>query len=262
LLRIGTPKGRAAASVVYSRFIFPEPAPVRVSWESPMRRMPCLAAALSLTVLAACDKGAADSRNLAALDAELMVDNQADPLGNRIMVDPRRLAGGQRSTPGTTPAPAAPGTAPAERLTTAPPAKRAGACPECDAARRTVSLGQRQGMTPVECTRTLTYGADWAKRLPPDLPLHPQARITEAAGSQDAGCRFRVVSFTIDAPLPQMVDWYYTRATRAGYASGHQLDGKEHVLAGSRGRDGGIYVLFLSPKGPRTSIDMVLNKGI
>jgi hypothetical protein len=242
-----------------------------------MRRMPCLAAALSLSALAACDKAPPDPANVAAHDAGTVPENAADTLGNRIKVDPAKLAANQRGGPaanrapaspsGTAskPAPATPPAAPGERLAAAPPAQKAGACPQCDAARRAVSLGgvaQGGGMVPVECTRNLTYNADWAKRLPPDMPLHPAAKVTEAAGSQGGGCQFRVVSFTVDALLPQMVDWYYTRATRAGYASGHQLDGKEHVLAGSRGRDGGIYVLFLTPEGSRTNIDMVLNKGI
>jgi hypothetical protein len=220
-----------------------------------MRQLPCLAAALSLLVLAACDKGAPDR--------DLVEGNAAGALGNRIMVDPTQLAGGPRSA--ATPTPVSNRTTPAEQLTPAPPAKRAGACPECDAARRAVTLAavrQQQGTTPVECTRSLTYAAEWARRLPPDLPLYPQAKVTEAAGSEDSGCHFRVVSFSVDAPVAHMVDWYHTRATRAGFASGHQLDGPEHVLAGSRARDGGVYVLFLSPDGPRTSIDMVVNKGV
>ncbi|MBB3909810.1 hypothetical protein [Sphingomonas desiccabilis] len=235
-----------------------------------MRRLPCLAAVLSLLALAGCEGADPGDDNVAALDAELTGnDKAAAALGNRILVDPKRLAGTneRRANPTTPPRPATAANAAdaTERLLAAPPAKRAGACPECDAARRAVTLAgapQRAGTAPVDCTRNLTYATDWAKRLPPDLPLHPQAKLTEAAGSQVSGCRFRVVSFTVEAPLGQLVDWYYTRATRAGYASGHQLDGNEHVLAGSRGRDGGVYVLFLAPDGPRTNIDMVLNKGV
>jgi hypothetical protein len=219
-----------------------------------MRQLPCLAAALSLLVLAACDKGAPD--------ANWVEGNATGALANRIMVDPRQLAGGPRSA--STPT-VSKRTTPAEQLSPAPPAKRAGNCPECDAARRAVTLAavpQQPGTTPVECTRSLTFAADWARRLPPDLPLYPQARVTEAAGSEESGCHFRVVSFTVDAPVAHMVHWYHTRATRAGFTSGHQLDGPDHVLAGSRARDGGVYVLFLSPDGPRTSIDMVVNKGV
>lgn len=235
-----------------------------------MRRLPCFAAALLLPALAGCGRTDPGADNLAELDAELTAENRAAAaLGNRILVDPKRLAGvaGETARP-TAPShleKAAAAAGSTDRLLAAPPPRRAGACPECDAARRAVTLAaapQRGGAAPVECTRSLTYAADWAKRLPPDLPLHPQATLTEAAGSQVPGCQFRVVSFTVEAPLGQLVDWYYTRATRAGYASGHQLDGNEHVLAGSRGRDGGVYVLFLAPDGPRTNIDMVLNKGV
>ena len=256
--------------MVYTGLVLFDPLANVPSWESPMRRLPCLAAALSLLALAGCERADPGADNVVALDAELTGDDQAAAaLGNRIRVDPKRLAG-TNQRPANPAAPPRPGTAanPAgspDRLLAAPPAKRAGACPECDAARRAVTLAgapQSAGTAPVDCTRNLTYATDWAKRLPADLPLHPQAKLTEAAGSQVPGCQFRVVSFTVEAPLGQLVDWYYTRATRAGYASGHQLDGNEHVLAGSRGRDGGVYVLFLAPDGPRTNIDMVLNKGV
>ena len=57
----------------------------------------------------------------------------------------------------------------------------------------------------------------------------------------------------------QIDDPVFVQPLRANLFQG---DGNEHVLAGSRGRDGGVYVLFLAPDGPRTNIDMVLNKGV
>ena len=35
--------------------------------------------------------------------------------------------------------------------------------------------------------------------------------------------------------MQTMLDWYYTRASKAGYASEHQADGDEHVMGGTRG---------------------------
>ncbi|HWU95084.1 MAG TPA: hypothetical protein VN029_05770, partial [Sphingomonas sp.] len=103
----------------------------------------------------------------------------------------------------------------------------------------------------------------WAQRLPRDLPLYPQARVTEAAGSTAGQCQLRVVSFSASQPMQVMLDWYYTHAIRAGYTGEHQVDGAEHILGGTRDKDGGAYVLFLTsrPDGG-TDIDMVANNGI
>ncbi|WP_448661891.1 hypothetical protein ACG3SL_14560 [Sphingomonas sp. CJ20] len=139
-------------------------------------------------------------------------------------------------------------------------------CAQCAAARESVTLGglaQRQkGGNTSQCAASLTYSASWAQRLPADLPLFPQARVTEAAGTEAGKCALRVVSFSSPQPMQTMLDWYYTRAVKAGYTAEHQIDGKEHILGGTRARDDGAYVLFLTnrPDGG-TDIDMVVNHG-
>jgi hypothetical protein len=50
---------------------------------------------------------------------------------------------------------------------------------------------------------------------------------------------------------------------RAGYSAEHQLDGAQHILGGTRGRDDGAYVLFLTPrKDGGTDVDLVANNGV
>ncbi|MEN3748879.1 hypothetical protein TPR58_17015 [Sphingomonas sp. HF-S3] len=152
-------------------------------------------------------------------------------------------------------------------LMKAPAPVQAGkACKTCKASRDSVTLGalaQRQGGTTGACASAIRYGAGWAQRLPADLPLFPQARVTEAAGTEGGQCALRVVSFSASQPMQVMLDWYYTRATRAGYSSEHQVDGDEHILGGTRDRDGGAYVLYMtSREDGGTDIDLVANNGV
>ncbi len=70
--------------------------------------------------------------------------------------------------------------------------------------------------------------------------------MTEAAGSTAGKCQLRVVSSSSPQPMQAMLDWYYTKAIRGGYTSEHQVDGQEHILGGTRDKDGGAYVLFLT----------------
>jgi hypothetical protein len=139
-------------------------------------------------------------------------------------------------------------------------------CSQCAAARESVTLGglaarQRDSRTS-QCASSMTYSAGWANRLPRDLPLFPQARVTEAAGSEAGQCQLRAVSFSTAQPMQAMLDWYYTRAVRSGYTAEHQLDGEEHILGGTRERDGGAYVLFMTARRDGgTDVDMVANNG-
>ena len=101
------------------------------------------------------------------------------------------------------------------------PAPKSASCPQCDAAKASLTLGalasrQRDHRT-AACAGALRYSAGWADRLPADLPLYPDARVSEAAGSQGNSCALRAVSFSTGASLQQVMDWYYTRATNAGW---------------------------------------------
>ncbi|MEO5866827.1 MAG: hypothetical protein ABIS14_01010, partial [Sphingomonas sp.] len=119
---------------------------------------------------------------------------------------------------------------------------------------------QRDGATR-GCAGALHYSASWANRLPADLPLYPDARISEAAGA-DGRCALRAVSFVTTASLQQVIDWYYTRATKAGYSADQQSDGGEHVLGGTRNRDGGAFALFVTARRDGGSeVDLIANKG-
>ncbi len=228
--------------------------------------------------LAGCTGSGADDGN--ATVAVNATDPQlAGALQDQIMVDPQlgRQANGDSIRPpaqpysGAVPSDAvAANTDPLDTsgLMKAPAPTAAGKdCTQCAAARESVTLGglaaRQKNAKSSQCAASLTYSAAWAQRLPADLPLFPQARVTEAAGTEVGKCALRVVSFSAAQPMQTLLDWYYTRAVKAGYSAEHQLDGKEHILGGTRARDDGAYVLFLTARADGgTDIDMVANNGI
>jgi hypothetical protein len=139
-------------------------------------------------------------------------------------------------------------------------------CTTCTAGRESLTLGglaeRQKDKKTSGCAADLQYSAAWAQRLPADLPLYPKANVVEAAGSEDGTCRLRVVSFSAPVTMQGMLDYYYTKAVRGGYTSEHQVDGEQHILGGTRDRDGGAYVLYMTPRADGgTDVDMVANNG-
>lgn len=250
-----------------------------------------LIAALALALaIAGCGVRSTEQANLDSLDNELADaggGNGRDPammaaLHDQIMVDP---ALAQQANDNVVRPPAQPysgavpadtaaartaatgaGTGTSETLKTAPAPKADGSCPQCEAARQSLTLGalasRQKDRRTANCAGDMHYSASWATRLPADLPLYPDARVSEAAGASENGCALRAVSFATGASLQTVIDWYYTRAAGAGFAAEHEADGSQHVLGGTR-RDGAAFALFLTTrKDGGTDVDLVANNGI
>jgi hypothetical protein len=234
--------------------------------------------------LAGCGSSGTPERNLDTLDSELVDTNGSAPakdpalmsaLQQQIMVDPvlAQASNGDAVRPPNQPF-AAP--VPAETVAGGAPAatgplKSAPApsadCPNCTVAQNSMTLGalaaQQKNPRTADCVRGLSYAAGWANRLPSDLPLFPDARVTEAAGTDRNGCAMRAVSYSSPSSLQRVIDWYYTKALAGGYAPQHQADGGNHVVGGTRARDDGTFVVFLKARGDGgTDIDLVANNGI
>jgi hypothetical protein len=228
-----------------------------------------LAAALTL---AGCNRGG-DDGNLASLDNQLT--NDADPaltsaLQDQIAVDPELVQQSNRNavrppeTPnqaqypaaaaggggqaGTAPAPAAGATAQAgARLATAPQG----------GGTRASGGGAGTGCTD---SANFHYNNQWAQRLPAAFQMYPNGRLTEAAANNANGCSTRVVTFaTGDAPQ-RVLDWYHTRAVRAGYSSEHEVREGDHILAGAN-EGGGAFFLVVTPKGAGADVSLIVNNG-
>lgn len=233
---------------------------------------------LALLALAACAEQPAAERDLEALDRELAEapSDARDPaltasLADQILVDPALTQGSNanairppnRPDPGAVPPvdiAAIPDRVDPATLRRAP--APSGDCPECRAATGALTLGALAGSRPqtAGCSADVGYSAAWANRLPADLPLYPDARVVEAAGADRTGCALRIVNFATAAAPGKVLDWYYTRATGAGYSAGHRTEGAQHVLAGVRGA--AAYIVYASPRhGGGTDVDLVVNTG-
>jgi hypothetical protein len=234
---------------------------------------PALALALLATLaLGACGKEKGNS--LDAIDRELAGDAgngaASDPaltsaLGDQIMVDPAlaqqsgehsaRGPVGPAQTPVPPSAPTSPTPEPGLMRAPAPrPARGAG----------TTTLGEladlqaSRGGNPA-CMPNVRFSASWAARLPEAMPIFPQAEVLEAAGNDASGCALRLVTFRTGAPVQQVLDWYYTRARRAGFSAEHQLDGGEHILAGTKTQGEAAYYIVVRRAGNATEADLIVS---
>ncbi|MBB5684370.1 hypothetical protein [Sphingobium boeckii] len=205
-----------------------------------MARHPFLiptALALALS-LAACSKG--EDRNAQALNAldQALADSEGTITAS---ADVMKAAGG--------------------KLIPAPkPVKPAEASEE---SRTLGGLAAQQASTNAKrkCSAKVDYAMSWAERLPGDMPIYPGGGVTEAAG-ETGGCALRVVNFKTDAPLQDIMDFYYTRAVRSGFSAEHIVEDKEHMLGGTRDRDDGAYlVIARAAAGGGTDVDLIANNG-
>jgi hypothetical protein len=109
------------------------------------------------------------------------------------------------------------------------------------------------------CLGGLDYANGWAARLPADLPMHPSARLQEAAG-HDGGCQARVVSFTVPGDRGQVIGWYTAKARAAGYSAGRDDRNGDWNLAGDKG-DQAYYIMVGPASGGETPVDYIWTKG-
>lgn len=229
-------------------------------------RSVALAAALAL---AGCGWGS-DESELANLDNEI-VGNDADPaltsaLEDQILVDPSlsQQSGRNAVRPPDMPLQAQYPLTPAEReaartgrgLVRAPAPTKAAAEDQFSSLRQDTAA--QRGAA---CGAQFNYDRSWAGRLPSTFAPYPGARITEAAGNDIGDCRMRVATFVTDAPSQRVLDWYHTKAIRAGYSSEHQVRDGDHILGGVNERDGGAFYLVVTARGAGSDVAIITNNG-
>lgn len=233
---------------------------------------------LACLSLVACGGPSDDDAQLNALDNELSAlhDGQpardpqlAEALAGQILVDPglTQTSNANAVRPPdrpvtdqvpTLPPPADP--VDARTLKSAPAA--ATDCPECRAAKSALTLGALAGQQArnARCLEGLRYSAGWATRLPQAFAVYPGSQLAEAAGNDAGGCALRIVSFRAGAPAAKLVDYYYTRATAAGFDAEHKRDGTQHVLGGTRGA--AAYMLYATTRPDGGSdVDLIVRGG-
>ena len=109
------------------------------------------------------------------------------------------------------------------------PAVAAGSvCAGCDGA----LLAERARVLGADCAAAFDEDLEWALRLPDDLPIYPKAHLREAVGHEGGRCPLRGASFTAPVPAEQILVFYRTMATKAGFSL--RQAGKDG-LVGTRG---------------------------
>jgi len=204
----------------------------------------------------------------------------AGSLGEQIMLDPD-LAGANRANNAAA-VPSADGSIPAEQMTAEALASARGQAlklvggpgamkkaPEARVANGTLpadselTAAARAAAAPAgeaDCAAKARYTAEWAAKLPAAFPVYPRGAVQEAAGTDDGACALRVVNFTTPVPLSEVIDFYYTRASAAGFTAQHIVDGEDNVLGGTKGQ--ASYVVYARRlKGGGTSVDLVTSGG-
>jgi hypothetical protein len=83
------------------------------------------------------------------------------------------------------------------------------------------------------CSASLEYGFVWAARLPEALPVYPRGHARQAAGTDAAGCRLRVVGFVTPVPPGDVLAFYATTAGKAGLTLETRQEGQDEVLTGT-----------------------------
>lgn len=97
------------------------------------------------------------------------------------------------------------------------------------------------------CGAEFEPGAEWARRLPADVPLYPRSRVVEAAGTDAGGCRFRTVTFESADDHARLLAYYRGVAERGGFRFEQRPRGTDHMLAAVNDRTGTAFVLVVTP---------------
>jgi len=109
------------------------------------------------------------------------------------------------------------------------------------------------------CLAGLVYSNSWATKLPVDLPMHPAAKLEEAAG-HDGDCQARVVSFAVPGDRGQVLGWYRARAQAAGYSADRADSDGDWVLVGGKGASS-YHIMLGAPDHGETPVDYVWTSG-
>ncbi|OJW65345.1 MAG: hypothetical protein BGO57_03420 [Sphingomonadales bacterium 63-6] len=212
-------------------------------------------------------KGKADAELAAALGDEIMVDpdlagqnkaNSAVSAGSRDTALPPEMTGPEAIDRARTEALRLIGGA--GKMKKAPAAVAvSGKLPEGSV----LAVASRAAAAPggnVNCAQKAQYTAGWAAKLPAAFPVYPQGAVQEAAGTDEGNCALRVVNYLTAVPLDDVIDFYFTRASAAGFTAQRVKEDGDDVLGGTKGKASFVVYARALPKGG-TEVDLVTNGG-
>ena len=112
-----------------------------------------------------------------------------------------------------------------------------------------------------DCAGRARETMQWAARMPPAFPVYPRGAVQQAAGTDARGCALRVVNFVTPVPLDEVIDFYFTRASAAGFSADRTRSEGDHRLSGARGgRSYAVHVRRL--RSGNTEVDLVTAGGL
>lgn len=127
----------------------------------------------------------------------------------------------------------------------------------------TLTAAARAAASPAgqgDCAKKASYNMQWAAKLPQTFPVYPRGSVQEAAGNDTGACSLRVVNFQTAVPLGDVLNFYFTRASAAGFSAEHVRDGREDVLGGVKGKQS--YVVYARKLDDgATEVDLITSGG-
>lgn len=209
-------------------------------------------APLALVALLGACGGKKDDADLANLDAQL-TNNAADPalraaVESNITVDPDLVGQSNRNA-----------IRPANRPHSGAVLSHSGKIAANGDSLTLGGLARKQKAGRCGSPR-VQYANSWAQKLPATFPLYPGAALTEAAGADNPPCALRAVSFTTGAAVQDVLNFYYAKATGAGYSAERRTSGPQEILGGTHG-DHAFYITVEPVRGGGSSVDLIVNSG-
>lgn len=106
------------------------------------------------------------------------------------------------------------------------------------------------------CADKAEYTMGWAAKLPATFPVYPQGSVQEAAGTDAGNCALRVVNYVTAVPLAEVIDFYFTRASGAGFSAQRVKEAGDDVLGGVKGTSS--YIVYARPiASGGTEVDLI-----
>lgn len=127
----------------------------------------------------------------------------------------------------------------------------------------TLTAAARAAASPVSganCADKAEYSNRWAARLPDATPVYPRGAVQEAAGTDDGSCALRVVNYLTPVDAGDVIDFYYSSASKAGYSVQRVREGGDDVIGGTKGKGSFIAYVRKLPSGI-TEVDLIANGG-
>lgn len=85
-----------------------------------------------------------------------------------------------------------------------------------------------------ECIEDARHSAEWAGKLPAELPIYPRGGTVDAMGSDRGACMLRAVRFVTPVEAKEVAAFYYSMAASAGFSPRYSVSETHHRIEGER----------------------------